>query len=222
MITTNFWASTFVTWEANFDKHYWAAINVQEAESVVLEDNLVAGSERVGINLIGDVCEGDSLGANYNHSIRNNEVYATLAGVATMPDFLYTQDSASSISCSRLRNFTIFKSFYWGIYYQSPYSLIEESNVLVDNQVSLFSMIIQPSPLTHELASKFHIVRNSIVVGQSSSFNCTRDVPPSKDISYIQATSSKAIFSGANSTGKIGITWANFLAGGNGAPFKPW
>jgi hypothetical protein len=181
----------------------------------VLEGNMVAGAERVGILLKGDLCEGSSLGAQYKHSILNNTVYSSLAGVVTFPDYGLT------LPCIRLRNFTVFKSSHWGIYYQKSSSLILESNVLVDNQINLFGIVIEPSPLTHEVASKSMVVRNSIIVGQSLSFDCLRDVKPD-DLNFKLATSITAIGAGSSNTGKIGILWGNFLAASNQAPYYPW
>jgi hypothetical protein len=187
-VTTNFWASTFITWEADFDKEYWGAIDVHLADSVVLENNFVAGAERVGIYLKGDLCPGDSLGKNYNHSIRNNTVYSSLAGVAVLPGFTYSPN----LTCVTIRNFTIFKASHYGIYYQNPLSIFIDSNVLVDNQVNIFLMVIQPPLLAHEMAYKKMVVNKAVIVGESSSFNCTNDSKPN-DLNFQHATSITAI-----------------------------
>lgn len=221
MVTTNFWGSTFVPWEAKFDIDFRAAISAYLAESVVLEGNMVAGAERIGIYVIGDVCPGESLGTAYNHSVRNNTVYAALAGVAAMPKFVYPQATAN-VTCALIRNFTLFKNFHWGLYHQTVYSLLSDSNVYVDNRISKFSMILEPAAGTHLLGSKFDIVSNSLFVGQSSAFNCTRDVTPNSTLSYQYAGNSKPYGVGFADSGKVGLTWANFLGTGNGAPYKPW
>jgi hypothetical protein len=51
-------------------EEYYGAIDVTEADSVVLEDNFVAGAQRLGYNFRGDVCPGKSVGSGYNHSIK--------------------------------------------------------------------------------------------------------------------------------------------------------
>lgn len=212
-----------MTWQANFDIQYWGAIDVHWAESVVLENNFVAGAERIGINLIGDLCpgRGDSLGAaNYSHSIRNNTVYSSMIGVSTQPTYLYPQDN-TTITCALIQNFTVFKSTYWGIYFNSPYGFMADSNILVDNHVGIFTMIIEPSPLTHELAKKPNFISNSLIVGQSSSYNCSTDVKPI-DINYEKAVTAVPIGSNPNRTGRVGIAWPSFMGSTNGAPYKPW
>lgn len=224
MVTTNFWASTFVPWEADWDIQYWGAIDVHWAESVVLEHNMVAGAERIGINLIGDICPGvvgDTLGRNnYSHSIRNNTVYSAMIGVSTQPTYLYPQDNAT-ITCGYIRNFTIFKSTYWGIYFNSPYGFMADSNTLVDNRVGIFTMIIEPSPLTHELARKPNAIANSLIVARSSTYNCSTDIVPD-DLNYAKALTARPIGSNPNRTGRVGIAWPSFMGSTNGAPFKPW
>ncbi len=53
LVTVNYWGSTFLTSEANSDMFYWGSIDVSHADSVTLEDNFIAGSERVGYNTRG-------------------------------------------------------------------------------------------------------------------------------------------------------------------------
>jgi len=53
LVTVNYWGSTFLTSEAGSDMFYWGSIDVSHADSVTLEDNFIAGSERVGYNTRG-------------------------------------------------------------------------------------------------------------------------------------------------------------------------
>jgi parallel beta-helix repeat protein len=48
LITLNYWPCTFVTEDAPYSIDYFGAIDVRLADSVVLENNYVAGSERIG------------------------------------------------------------------------------------------------------------------------------------------------------------------------------
>lgn len=217
MIATNFWGSTFLTWEAQFDIEYWGSIDIHLADSVVLENNMITGAERTGILLKGDLCEGQSLGSNYNHSIMNNTVHSSMVGVATFHDYVFKP----SLPCIRFRNYTIFKSTYWAIYYQQPSSVVMESNILVDNGGGLFGFVIEPDPMLHDLSNKSHTIQNTLIVGQSESFDCVRDVKPD-DLNYQNALKANMSGAGLNMIGKIGISWANFLGGTNMAPYKPW
>lgn len=176
---------------------------------MILENNMVAGSERVGISFYGDLCPGQSANTGFNHSIKNNTVYSTHTGLYTY----YTFDGRNPSSCVLIRNFTIYKSFSWGIYYQNDLSLITDSNTFVDNQVSLFSMIIYPSPLTHQLSNKFDIVRNSLFVGESSAFNCSSDLVSNSSLNYKYSSTSRPFSAGPSGRSKIALTWSNFLGG---------
>jgi hypothetical protein len=49
LVALNYWACTFVPWEAPYTSDYWGAIDMHLSESVVLENNYVAGSQRIGI-----------------------------------------------------------------------------------------------------------------------------------------------------------------------------
>jgi hypothetical protein len=216
LVTTNFWASTFITWEAQFDLDYWGAIDVHLADSVVLENNLVAGAERIGIYFKGGLCDGDSLGPDLVHSIKNNTVYSAFGGVVMLPSFYLYQ-----LDCVSISGFTVFKSVHYGIYYQNNQSLVVDSNILIDNQVGLLGIVLQPSSLFHEIGNKTITVSNTMIVGNSPFLNCTTDLKPN-DLNFQLAKTIKAIGAGTTSTGKIGIVWPNFLNAPNGAPFKPW
>jgi len=54
----------------------------------------------------------------------------------------------------------VFKSDFWGIYFEQTGSLILEDNILIDNQVSLFTMIISPDPTTHVAEPKTVLIKN--------------------------------------------------------------
>lgn len=211
-----YWASTFITWEAEFNTEYWGAISAFAADSFVLEDNLITGSERLGVFYKGDVCDGEYLTVGMNHSIKNNSVHSTMAGVVILPTFSYPD-----LKCIKISSFTIFKSMHWGIYYQGTQSLLVESNKLIDNFVGVFSMVYDPSAVSHIKSDKWYTVRNSLVVGRSIEFDCIKDIRPN-DTNYLSAKKIVSYGAGPGNTGKIGLIWSNFIGGSNGAPYKPW
>ncbi|CAF0710276.1 unnamed protein product [Brachionus calyciflorus] len=213
LVTTNYWASSFITWEAKYDKTYWGAIDAHLADSIILEDNFIAGSERVGLFYKGDIC--DNYTFPYNHSIKNNIIYSTLSGVTILPDFYY------NVPCLKISGFSIFKSSHWGIYYQAPVTLSIESNILVDNQINIFTQVLGPNILNHEMSNKKIFIKNNLIVGQSVGFNCQTDIK-SNDLNFNEASSIRVYTAGPNSKSKVGITWAQFVSGANGASFKPW
>ena len=213
----NYWASVFTPWDAPFDTTYWGAIDAHLADSIVLEDNFVAGAQRSGILYNGGLCPNvTSIGAGMNHSIKNNIVHSSLAGVSIYPDYSYPQ-----LNCVLISDFIVFKSVHWGIYYQNPSSVIIDSNILVDNRVSIAPLVIGPGEITHLLTNMNIQISNSILIGTSSSFNCLTDVKPN-DFNSQWATTIQAFGGGKTEAGNIGIITGTFLGGGNGCPRKPW
>ena len=204
LIALNYWASSFLTWEAPFDKWYFGAITFIEADSIVLEGNFIAGAERSGVYWRGDLCPGYSM-SPMNHSIKGNTIYSALSGVTMLPTYYY-----SNLNCIKIGGFTIFKCSHYGIYYQSYAALILDSNTLIDNQIGAFYMVLGPKGLEHQAANKTIIVQNSLVVGRSLQYSCEKDIKPD-DLNYVQADTITAYGAGDDENGKIGIIWANFL-----------
>jgi len=217
LVTMNYWASWFLPWQAPFDVTYWGAIDAHKADSIVMENNFVAGAQRSGILFKGGLCPGvASIGTGMNHSIQNNIVHSALAGVSIYPDYTYEQ-----LDCVSMSGFTVFKAVHWGIYYQNTQRIVMDSNILVDNQVGVFSNILIPNMLSHEPTSKTLQIRNSIFIGRSTSFNCSTDTKPN-DFNSLWATKIVAFGAGPAESGMIGLTPGNFLGSGNGMPKKPW
>ena len=242
LVMLTFWSSTFVKNDYMFNGNYLGAIDVSQAASVVLENNYVAGAERIGINFRGDSCVPSSSVASFDnmtHSIRNNIVVGALGGVVILPDSGF---SALELDCVKISSFVVFKSSYWGIYYQGEQRVIVDSNTLVDNQVNVFAMVTGPSILDHTLSNKTYVLQNTLVVGRSSTFDCAKDLKQqnmdvllasgkadsgSKDVGelYWQIASTIPSFNAQLNMltgGFVGCVWANFLSGSNGAPKNQW
>lgn len=219
MVALNYWPGTFVPWQAEFLIDYFGSIDVRNSESVVLENNYIAGSERIGLHYRGDVCYNE-MTSKLNHSIQNNIIVGTLAGVAILPLWGYTQ-----FNCTKISKFTIFKSVHHGIYYNNAPSVIVDSNILVDNQLNVLLKVIKPAITEHEMSGKTMTVKNSLIVGKTDSFDCINDIYPN-NINTKFAKTITAYFTGnlpaSSPRGKAGISWADFSSGSNGAPYKPW
>ena len=216
LVSMNHWASTFIQWEAPFDRTYWGAVDAHMADSVVIENNFIAGAERTGLLYKGGLCAGASIGVGMNHSIKNNTIHGALGGVTVFPDYSYGQ-----LSCVSVSTFTIFKCAHFGIYYQNPQSVIADANVYIDNQVNVYLKVIEPSPLDHTLSQKTSQVTNSLFIGRSSTFDCDYDQKPS-DFNFLNADTITAYGAGHDDKGMVGVSWANFIASANMAPIKPW
>ena len=200
-----------------YDLTYWGAIDAHAADSIVMEGNFVSGAQRSGILFRGGLCPGvASIGGGMNHSVKNNIVHSSLAGVSMYPYYSYSKQSCLSIS-----NFVIYKSVHWGVYYNSPPSAIIDSNILVDNRIAVAALVIGEGQKSHRLTGKTIQISNSIVVGRSSSFNCTTDVRPN-DFNSKFASPIKAFGAGTTEAGNIGIITGTFLGSQNVAPKEPW
>ncbi len=217
LVAMNRWGSTFLTNEAPLDKTYWGAIDIGSSKSAVVEDNYVAGAERTGFHIRGDLCDGRSLADNLTVSIRNNTVVGAGNGVAVSGSFHYSDQD-----CLKVSGFTIVKSQYFGIYYQANPEPVIEDNVLIDNQMGIFTIVWGPSPLSHVNANKKVILRNMMIMGRSSLANCNKDIFP-RNLS--DSSSSYALFSaGTTARGRIGIVFPTMIVGSNGGGFggKPF
>ena len=221
----NYWASTFVPGDAPFDHTFWGAISAYMAKSVVLENNFVGGAQRSGIFYNGDLCPGvTSIQPGMNHSIQNNIVHCAYSGVTTFPTYTYGSDGTfgSKLTCVSISGFTVFKSVNWGIYYQNEPSVIIDSNILVDNQVSVLSFVLYPNMIQHILSGKTTQISNTIFVGRSSSFDCLNDVVPS-DFNAQYTKLMNAYGGGADGNGLVGLTIGNFIGADNGLTrMEPW
>ena len=114
----------------------------------------------------------------------------------------------------------MYKSAFWGIYYQGLGNLLTENNVMIDNQVSLFTFIYRPDPLGHEMAYKSSYISNCLFVGQSPSFDCVNDLKT--DGSFLTAPPMVSFGAGPSYNSKIGMIWSNFLGNKYDKPYKLW
>jgi hypothetical protein len=216
LVAMNYWGSTFLTKSASEDKTYWGAIDIGKADSAIVEDNYVAGAERTGIHIRGDVCDGQSMPDNLAHSIKNNTVYGAGNAVTLSREFHFT------FGCVKISGFTVYKSQYYGIYYQGNPELVVENNNLIDNQVGVYTLVHGPAPTSHVNANKKVILRNMMIMARSSLADCNNDIFP-RNISDSHA--SYGVFkSGSTSRGRIGLVGPTFMVGGNGGGFgkKPF
>lgn len=135
MLTMNYWGATYLTKEADTDNTAWGSIDICEADSAIVEDNFIAGSERAGFHYRGDLCPGGSLGAGKVHSIKRNTIYGAGVGVAVRPDFAFT-----SLACIQMSDFVVYKSQYFGLYYQHTSELVVDRVTLIDNQIGVYQV----------------------------------------------------------------------------------
>ena len=215
LVVLNIWSGTVLTQYAPFNKKFFGAIDISSADSSVVENNLIAGSQRLGLHFRGSPCGGASLGVGLNHSINGNQIYGALFGAA-----VYSPLDPFKLSCLQFSNFLIYKSVSAGLYAQVPANIIMDSNILIDNFINIFPQVYTPTSVSHFFDSTRSItVSNSLIIGKSPSFNCLTDVPPTDLNSQYSKTATPI---STTSGGKIGLVWANFLDSHNLAPSRPF
>ena len=212
LIALNIWSPTILTRYASTNKMYFGAIELSSADSAVVENNFIAGSQRVGLHFRGSPCAGTTL---TGQSIKGNSIYGSLFGAAVI-----TPSDSLALDCLQFSNFIIYKSVSAGFYVQSTANLIFDSNTLIDNQISIFPQVYTPKSTSHDFrANRSILISNNLIIGTSPSFNCSSDIPP-VDTNSKYSTVAQAY--GTESGGRIGVVWGNFLDGHNNAPLYPF
>lgn len=154
------------TYDGREDKsniHWPGAIEVHEAQDVILINNTVAGSERFGYKLDGEKCTDYSPGTS-----TGNEVHGAWHGV-----HLHYEEGLPF--CAMLSGFLIWKNYDYGIFTYCQPSVIVDHVIAVDNTVGMFPNVWGPPALSHLTADKYFILRHSLIVGTSPNHDCGED-----------------------------------------------
>uniref|UniRef100_UPI0037E8D1AF fibrocystin-L-like n=1 Tax=Semicossyphus pulcher TaxID=241346 RepID=UPI0037E8D1AF len=202
------WPGSYQDREERSSLDWQAAIEVHKGKNVVLQNNIVAGFERVAYRINGEPCPG-----NKNDMERwiHNEAHGGLYGVFMNMDGLP--------GCSLIQDFFLWRCFDYGIYYQTPSSVIVSNVTLVDNGMGVMPMIYGPPSLSHKFADKFTHFKHSLVVGSSPSFDCA-DTLRNSDFNVLQSKSNRA--PRPPNGGRSGICWPNFASAHNSAPIMDY
>lgn len=205
MIATNTYQNRY----ESFNPRWEAGIEAMEATELMIQDNLVTGSERIAYHIPTQDC--DDTTDRYS----GNKAYANVIGFVILPE-----DELTQSDCAKISGHTAWKNHDFGIYYQNEPSLIAENNLLIENQNGLLTVLNGPSAVSHHYANKTAQIRTSTFVGQTESFDCSIDVTPSTDDNF--ALSANARPSLPPSKGMVGLIFPNFYQRSNMAPGKPW
>ena len=154
-------------------------------------------------------------------------MYGTATGIAVFShniiyNYNYNYNYGYDQNCTRIAGFLVFKASAYGIYYQGFGELDATDNLLIDNQIGVFGMVIGPKALYHEAANKQCIVRNSIIVGHSKTFSCSEDVERMSVSDESKKRRMNTFGAGENQKAKIGIVFTSFTSSNNGAPILSW
>lgn len=206
MVTLMVWEGAYQDRYEPLNVRYNGAISALEATNLVLEGNRVSGSERLGYAVPLIPCTTPS-SAWY----KDNLARSSLIGVGTLPTDPVTH------SCNRISGFTAVKCSDFGIYYQNADTVVFEDVTVADNQMGIFPMVVTPSSTSHAFADKTVTIKNSIVIGTTSSFDCTTDKTDPADDNIKLSTNSRS-FDGSR---RVGVAFGTFNAKSNNAPVKP-
>ncbi|KAK7898488.1 hypothetical protein WMY93_019341 [Mugilogobius chulae] len=207
LVMLSLWPGSYQDREETFNFDWTAAIEVNMGTAVVLQNNIVAGFERAAYRIKGEPCPGTP---NDIDMWRQNEAHGGLYGIYLNKDGLP--------GCSLIRDFFVWKSFDYGIYFQVPQSMWIANVTLVDNGVGLMPLIYGPPSLSHSFEDKKVTFESSLIVGSSPNLNCSETVP-SGDFNIINTEGHRI---GRPPTGgRSGLCWPSFNSGHNTAPGKP-
>ncbi|XP_021343370.1 fibrocystin-L-like [Mizuhopecten yessoensis] len=172
----------------------FGAIHGLQGRHMKIKDNVVTGTYGVAFHVPGVECGATAGGVG-------NEAHSSAIGVAVYPD-----DDLVQSSCYQISNYFIWKCRDIGIYYNNRLSVVTRNNVLIENTLGLYHSVIGPNAVNHEYATKYCNITHTLIIGATSSFDCTSDRINSTGIS----TQYRA--------GHVGMDFTSFMQGTNGAP----
>ncbi|CAH2285754.1 fibrocystin-L [Pelobates cultripes] len=207
LVSLSVWPGSYQGKEQPNNTIWNAAIEINNGIDIVLQNNIVAGFERVGYRINGEPCPDAN---NTNIEWLNNEAHGGLYGV-------YMNNDGLS-GCSQVRRFLVWKCWDYGIYTQTADSVVISNVVLVDNGMGILPIVFGPPASSHQTSKKTITIQNSVLVGSSPSFNCndTLNVTESNMKLSAQHRSPRP-----PAGGRSGISWPTFASTHNGAPGNP-
>ncbi|XP_004869101.1 fibrocystin isoform X3 [Heterocephalus glaber] len=193
LMTQSAWSTTWV-----------AGIKVNQAKDILLHGNIVAGSERLGFHIQGQRCSSDMFWSD-------NVAHSNLHG-------LHLYKKSGPDNCTSVSGFLAFKNFDYGAMIQIENSVEIENITLVDNSVGLLAVVYVSSALQHSIKNVQIVLRNSVIVATSSSFDCILDrmEPHSANLTSTDRAPPNP------KGGRVGILWPVFTSVQNQWPRDPW
>ncbi|XP_047413699.1 fibrocystin isoform X2 [Sciurus carolinensis] len=193
LMTQSVWSSIWV-----------AGIKVNRAKDINLHGNVVAGSERLGFHIQGHRCSSEVLWSG-------NVAHSSLHGL-----HLYKESGPDNRTC--ISGFLSFKNFDYGVMVQVGNSVEIENITLVDNTVGLLAAVFVSSVPQSSIRNVQIVLRNSVIVATSSSFDCIQDrmKPYSANVTPTDRAPPNP------RGGRVGILWPVFTSEPNQWPSEPW
>ncbi|XP_045658188.1 fibrocystin isoform X3 [Ursus americanus] len=182
-----------------------AGIKVNQAKDVNLYGNVVAGSERLGFHVRGHRCSSPE--ARWS----DNVAHSSLHGL-----HLYKENGLDN--CTGISGFLAFKNFDYGAMLHVKNSVQLDNLTLVDNTIGLLAAVCVSSAPRGHTENVQILLRNSVIVATSSSFDCIQDrvKPRSANLTSTDRAPSNP------RGGRVGILWPVFTSEPNRWPQEPW
>ncbi|XP_006882176.1 PREDICTED: fibrocystin-like [Elephantulus edwardii] len=193
-----------LTTQPAWSTEWVSGIKVNKAEDINIHSNVVAGSERLGFHIRGYACSlPEALWSD-------NVAHSSLHG-------LHLYQETGTDKCTRVSGFLAFKNFDYGAMLHVENSVDLENLTLVDNTVGLLP-VVHVSASQSSIESVQIVLRNSVIVATSSSFDCIQDKirPRSANLTSTDRAPSNP------RRGRVGILWPAFTSEPNQWPQEPW
>ena len=142
-------------------------VKIDSVSSTELRRNVVSGVEvGNGFDYFGESCEG----ADYCQKITvsskssDNVAHSVRIGLYSMLD---------SQSCALFSGFTIHTVHSIAVHFQSNFDTVILDNIKsFDNPMGILPSLLFPDPLSHQMKMKSLTIQNSLIAGQSNSYDC--------------------------------------------------
>ncbi|XP_069129825.1 fibrocystin-L-like [Argopecten irradians] len=171
----------------------FGAISSMGSRELTLTSNTVSGTDGTAFHVPVVECGVDT-------GPSGNEAHTASVGVAVFPE-----DNLED-TCYQISQYLIWKCNGIGIYYNDRQSVTFTENVLAENALGIYAQVIGPSAVAHVYSPKFCTVKDSLIIGTTSSYNCSTD--------QMKSTGIQSQIPG----GHVGMTFTSFMQGTNGAP----
>ncbi|KFO30384.1 Fibrocystin [Fukomys damarensis] len=193
LMTQAVWSTTWV-----------AGIKVNQAKDILLHGNVVAGSERLGFHIQGQRCSSKVFWSD-------NVAHSNLHG-------LHLYKKSGPDNCTSIAGFLAFKNFDYGAMIQIENTVEIENITLIDNSVGLLAVVHVSSTPQHSIKNVQIVLRNSVIVATSSSFDCILDKIKPHSANLTSADRAPPNPKG----GRVGMLWPVFTTVQNQWPREPW
>ncbi|CAF3397266.1 unnamed protein product, partial [Rotaria socialis] len=221
LVSTVYWSGQAQPDFAAFNTNNDGAIMSTAADSVVMRDNLVSGAQRLAYRIQGNSCPGTVLPSGINNDYDNNEAHSAMSGINL---WFFDSGFQYDTRCVLFKGFKTYKTWYYGLYINTPHNIIIDSCKIADSIVGIFTLASGHAAVSHEFSNNSIIIRNSMVLGAITPNDCD-DIPDTTTLSEKFGSTAVPRVSGTqssgSSSGRTGISFPYFT-GFNMIPMHPW